>query len=110
MLTLVWNWPKTLLVLCGDSRREPQAIVTKVDASEEQSGSENTGACGKAKRQQMDHIAEKYVGICHYGSVHELVFIQEALKIPEAKATVDKHMERIEHTSSLGCQESDTKV
>ena len=87
LLTLVWNWPKTLLVLCGDSRREPQAIVTSVDASEEQSDSENTGACGKAKRPQMDHIVEKgYVGSCHYGSIHELVFIQEALKIPEAKS------------------------
>ena len=87
LLTLVWNWPKTLLVLCGDSRRESQAIVTSVDASEEQSDSENTGSCGKAKRPQMDHIVEKgYVGSCHYGSIHELVFIQEALKIPEAKS------------------------
>ena len=53
---------------------ELQAVATSVDASEEQSDSENTGARGKVKRQQMDHIAEKgCVGSCHCGSVHELV-------------------------------------
>ena len=79
---------------------ELQAIVTSVDASEEQSDSENPGA--KVKRQQMDHIAkEEHVGSCHYGLVHEPVSIQEAMKIPAAKAAVDKNMERIGHNSSL---------
>ena len=65
----------------------------------------------KVKRQQMNHIAEKgYVGSCHHCSVHELVFIEDALKMPGAKATVDKKMERIKHNSSLGCQESETKI
>ena len=81
---------------------ELQAIVTSVDASEEQSDSENPGACGKVKRQQMDHVAEEgYVGSCHYGQVHEPVSIKEAMKIPAAKAVVDKNMEWIGHNSSL---------
>ena len=33
-----------------DSRGEPQAVATSTDASEEQSDSENTGACGKVVR------------------------------------------------------------
>ena len=42
-----------------DSRGEPQAIVTSIEASEQQSDSDDTGACGKVKRQRVDHIAEK---------------------------------------------------
>ena len=39
----------------------------------------------------MDHIAEKeYVGSFHYGLVHTPVSIQETMKIPEARAAVDK--------------------
>ena len=61
----------------NDSRGEPQAIVTSVDATGEQSDSENIGACGKVKRQQMDHIAEKgYLGSCRCGSIHGPVVIQ----------------------------------
>ena len=91
------------------SRGEPQAVVTSVDASEEHSDSENTGACGNVKRQHMDRIAEKgCVGSCHYGSAHELVFIQEALKIPEAQAAVDRTLQ-MKDNSSVGCQESKTK-
>ena len=41
-----------------DSRREPPVVETSIDASEEQSDSENTGACGKVKRKHTDHIAD----------------------------------------------------
>ena len=45
----------------------------------------------KVKRQQIDHIAEKrYVGSFHYGLANEPVSFQEAVKIQEAKAAVDK--------------------
>ena len=72
---------------------EPRAIVTSVDATGEQSGSENKGACGKVKRQRMGHIAEKgFLGSCRCGSIHEPVVIQEVLKKPEAKAAVDKEL------------------
>ena len=55
---------------------------------------ENTGACGRVKRKHVDHIADiRYVGSLHYGLVHEPVSVQEALKIPEAKAAVDKEWE-----------------
>ena len=48
------------------------------------------------KPQHIDHIAEKgHVGSCHYGSVHELVYIQEALKIPEAKAAVVQELDKL---------------
>ena len=49
-----------------DSRGKPQTGATSIDASKEQSDSENTGACGKVKREQNDHIAEK----AHVGSSH----------------------------------------
>ena len=65
---------------------ELQAIVTSVDASEEQSESENPGACGKVKRQQMDHIAEEgYVGSCHCGLVHEPVSIKRSCEDTSGK-------------------------
>ena len=74
-----------------DSRWKPQASATSIAASEEQSDSENTGACRKVRRQHMDHIAEKkYVGSFQNGLVHTSGSIQEAMKIPEAKAAVDK--------------------
>ena len=96
-LTLVWNLKKgTALALpCtekNDSRGEPQAGRNSIDASEEQSVSENTGACWKVKRQRMGHIAEKgYVRSFLLGLVRKAVSIQEALKIPEAKPHWIKH-------------------
>ena len=43
------------------------------------------------KRQHIDRSAEKgKEGRFQYGMVHKPVSIQEALKIPEAKAAVDK--------------------
>ena len=42
----------------------------------------------------LGHIAEKgYVGSFHYGLVHKPVSLHEAMKIPEAKAAVDKEWE-----------------
>ena len=39
----------------------------------------------------MDHIAEKwYVGSFHYGLVHKPVSIQEAVKITESTAAINK--------------------
>ena len=53
---------KTLLLLMPCiAREDTQAVVTSVDASEEESDSEHTGACGKMRRQHMDHIAEKKI-------------------------------------------------
>ena len=79
-----------------DSRGEPQAVATSIDAREEQSDSENTGACGKVKRQHVDHIAEEgYVESFHCGLLHKAVSLQEALKIPESKAAVDKQVNKL---------------
>ena len=36
-------------------------------------------------------------GSFHYGLVHKLVSIQEALKIPDAKAAVDKQWEKLKN-------------
>ena len=74
-----------------DSRGTLQALVTSIDVSEERLDSENAGACGRVKREHMDHIAEKgYVGSFHCGLAHKPVSMQEATKIPEAKAAVDE--------------------
>ena len=82
------------------AREDTQAVVTSVDASEEQLDSEHTGACGKVKLQHMDHIAEKRcVGSCHCGSVHEPVSIQEAMKVPDAKAAVDEKWNQLKAIS-----------
>ena len=79
-----------------DSRGEPQAIVTSIEASEQQSDSENTGACGKVKRQHMDHIAEKRcVESFHCGLVHKAVSIPAALKIPEAQTAGDEQCNKL---------------
>ena len=57
----------------NDSRGEPQATATSVDASEEQSDSENTGAFWRVKRQHMHHIAGKgYVIVLSVNSRHNV--------------------------------------
>ena len=64
-----------------ESRGKPQAGATSSDASEEQSDSANTGACGKVQRQHLDYITEiGYVGSCYCGLVHKPVCIQEAFE------------------------------
>ena len=58
----------------------------------------NTGTCGNVKRKHMDHIAEKgYVVSFHYGLVHKSVSIQEGMKIPDAKAAVDKEWNKLKN-------------
>ena len=80
----------------NDSRGEPQAFVSSVDAREEPSHAQHAGACGKGERQHMDHIAEKgHVGSFQNGLVHEPVSHQEAMKIPEANAAVDKQWDKL---------------
>ena len=44
-----------------DSRGKPRAVATSMGASEKQSDSKSTGACGKVEGQHVDHIAEKRV-------------------------------------------------
>ena len=58
------------------------------------------------KRKHMDHIAAKrYVGSFHYGLVQKPVSFQEAMKIAEAKAAVDKELETSKNVAAW-----DTKV
>ena len=91
-----------------DSRGEPEAVANSIDASEEESDAANTGACGKVKRQHMDHIAEKgNVGSFHCGLVHKPVSIHEALKMKPKPPWMNDGMK---NKSSVGCQEIETKV
>ena len=57
------------------SRGKPRTCTTTpTDASEEQSETENTGACGRVKRKHVDHIPGKgLVGSFHNGLVHKTV-------------------------------------
>ena len=74
-----------------DSRGTPHTCTTSIHVCEEQSDSENTGARGKVKRQPYGpHCRKKYVGSFHFVLVHKPVKIQEAVKIPEGKADVNK--------------------
>ena len=78
-----------------------------IDASEEQSHSENTGACGKVKRQHLDKIAEyrclgSFTLACHFGLVHKPVSFQEAMKIPQAKAAVGKEWNNLKKQLQRG--------
>ena len=74
-----------------DSRGEPQAVATSIDASEEQSNPETTEHAGEVKRQQMDHIAEQgHVESVHDRLVIKPITVQEAMKTPETKAAVDE--------------------
>ena len=71
-----------------DGRWKPQAGAT---STEEQSDSEYRAACERVKRQHEEQIAEKReVRSFHFGLVHKPISIQEALRIPEAKAAVVK--------------------
>ena len=71
----------------------------------------NTGACGKVKRQLMDHIAEKgCVGSFHHCLLQKPDSIQDAVKIQEAKAAVDKEWNKLKNNSIVGCQEVKTNV
>ena len=80
----------------GDSLGEPQAGATPIDDNEEETDSEHERACGKVTRQHLEHIAERgYVGSFHCGLGHKPGSIQEAMKIPDAKAAVDKELEKV---------------
>ena len=69
---------------------QPREISGRCN-NEEQSNSENKGACATVKREYMEHIAvQGFVGSFHCGLVHKPTSVQEALKIPEANAVVDK--------------------
>ena len=50
------------------------------------------------------------MGSFHNGPVHKPVSFQEALKIPEAKAAVDKEWDTIKGNSSMGCEEGEINV
>ena len=96
LLTFVWNW-KNLAMSCikkDDSRGKPQAVATSVDASEEQTSFRKYRSIRKSEAATyVPHRRKRYVGSVHYGLVQKPVCIQEALKIPEATAAVDKAWE-----------------
>ena len=75
-----------------DRRGKPQAV--------ELSDPENTGARRSVKRQHTDHIAE-YLGSLHYSLGHNPVSVQEAVKIPDAKAAVDKEWNQFKTIPAL---------
>ena len=108
---LVSNWKRYWLCFAREDNRGKPQTCTPTDASKEQSDSEHTGACGKLKRTRMDHIAEKvYVGSFHCGVVHKPVSDGESMKIPEAKAAVDKEWQNVKRNSSMGRKEGDIQV
>ena len=104
-----------LLLLCcalrrDDSRGKPQAGATSFDARR-RSDSEKTGACGKVKRQHMEHIADKGARSFHYGLVQKPVPVQVALKIPKIRSRCGKRVgQNCSERKSVGCKESEIKV
>ena len=51
-------------------------------------------------RSHEDHIAEKgYNSISHYNLVQKIIPMPQAMKIPDAKAAVDKDWEKLENSS-----------
>ena len=54
-----------------------------------------------------DHIAGKgYNSMTHYNLVHKFVPVPQAMKIPDAKAAMDKEWKKLETISSLATGES----
>ena len=55
----------------------------------------------KSEAVHIDHFAEKvYVGSSHDGSARKPVSIQEDMKMPEAKAAVEKEWEKLKKISA----------
>ena len=49
---------------------------------------------GSIRKNHEDHIAGKGMNsLCHYNLVHKIVLMLHAMKIPDAKAAVDKERE-----------------
>ena len=49
-----------------------------------------------------DHIAGRgYTSMTHYNLVHNFILLPQAMKIPDAKAAVDKEWKKLE-TTQLG--------
>ena len=63
------------------------------------------------KRIHDEHIAGKgQNSVLHYNLVHKFIPMPQAMKIPDAKAAVDKEWEKWSyfrrHNSSIGCEKS----
>ena len=59
--------------------------------------SEDTNPGKKAPRKREDHIAEKgFNSINHYNLAHQFIPMPQAMKIPDAKAAVDKEWQKLE--------------
>ena len=51
---------------------------------------------GTLLQDHQDHIAEKgFHSLCHYNLVHKFISVPQAMKIPDAKAAVDKEWEKL---------------
>ena len=56
---------------------------------------------GSHHKNREDHIAGKgVISLGHYNLVHKFIPVSQALKIPEAKAAVEKESEKLEKIPS----------
>ena len=94
----------------GRQSREPQTCTTLTDVSKEQSDSEKHRSMRKSDAETYGSQCRKgYVRSFQYGFVHKPASSHEAMKVPEAKAAVDKEWENKEH-SRIGREGGEIKV
>ena len=94
-----------------DSRGKPQAVATSIDASEEQSDSENTGACGKVKGQHTGpHRRKRICGKLSLWLGTQASFYSRSNEDARSQSRSGQRMEQTKDDSSVGCQERKTKV
>ena len=68
-------------------------------------------ACGKSlPNDHEDHIAEKvFNSLSHYNLVHKFIPMPQAMKIPDAKAAVEKEWEKLEKIPAWQLTKSETR-
>ena len=51
---------------------------------------------GSQNKNHEDHIAGRGVSLSHHNTVHKFIPLPQAMKIPDAKAAVEKEWEKLE--------------
>ena len=99
--TLIWNWKKTLFLHCRALRRmtadgnhrQLQLQWIQIQKYRSMRASQAT-TCGPHRRKKG------YVRSFHHGLVHKPASGQEDLKVPEAKAPLDKECKKLKTISA----------
>ena len=95
----------------GETRGKTSEFKSKLACILEASESTRMRMEDSLPNYHEDHIAGKGDNsLQHYNLVHKFIFMPQAMKIPAAKASVDKEWEKLEKDSGVGQNKSQEQI